>query len=167
MALPGLYLPPHFVFRKNVPRISHLWNLFFVSICYLHTLTQCVQTSCHCQGAPAAGPAPWWGVGTGLCRPPCRPLKLPVLRTGPGGPFPALGTGAVPRGRGTGSLLTGSMMPFSLQGAAPLGRVPLGQAPSLREAVYPASLIRVHSGGLWCPRAGRPGSWLTLQVRLG
>ena len=58
-------------------------------------------------------------------------------------------------------------MPFSLQGAAPLGRVPLGQAPSLREAVYPASLIRVHSGGLWCPRAGRPGSWLTLQVRLG
>lgn len=167
MALPGLYLPPHFVFRKNVPRISHLSNLFFVSICHLDTLTQRVQTSCHWQRAPAAGPAPWWGVGTGPYRPPCRPPKLPVLRTGPGGPFPTLGIGAVPWGRDTGSLLTGNMMPFSLQGAAPLGRVPLGQTSGLREAVYPASLIRVHSGGLWCPRAGHPGSWPTLQVRLG
>ena len=54
MALPGLSLPPHFVFRKNVPRMLFYRprNLFFVPICHLHTLT-------HACKPHAAGREPW------------------------------------------------------------------------------------------------------------
>lgn len=54
VALPGLSLPPHFVFRKNVPRMLFYRprNLFFVPICRLHTLT-------HACKPHAAGREPW------------------------------------------------------------------------------------------------------------
>lgn len=119
MALPGLYLPPYIVFRKNVPRM--LFSCSELVFCSRLSLTHThsgVHTSCRWQRVLAAEPAPWWGVDTGLCRP---PRGLPSCQFS----GQALGVrsqrsiGAVPWGRGTVSLLTRTLMPSSLQGAAP------------------------------------------------
>lgn len=142
MALPGLHLPPYIVFRENAPRM--LFSCSELVVCSRLSLTHThsgVHTSCRWQGVLAAEPAPWWGVDTGPCRPPWRPPKLPVLRTGPGGPFPAWHWGCS-TGEGHGFLAHkdhDALEPAGLRSS----RVPLGWAPGLREAVYPASLIAV------------------------
>lgn len=153
MALPGLYLPPYIVFRMSQECCFLARNLFFVPVCHLHILTQACTPH-------AAGRESWL-----LSQP--RGGGWTLGPADPPGGLPSCQFSGQAMGEGHSFPAHKDLDPLEPAGRSS-SRVPLGRAPGLREAVYPASLIavRVHSAGLWCLQAGRPGSWPALQVRL-